>query len=181
MVSTAKNHHSLVSQDQLFGVKRLRIAQQLHLAHGPLRPDLLLHPAPRVLLDRLDQHAERRGDRAVVRDVRLVSPVVQLLDARRVAPAPQHPVAPRRDPPLLRRVVLVAVEVVFVRRRKGDGPLCEVAQADVRLHLLHELVVDQEVLERVLMDGRHDRVSALIDSVVQIPAHLYSTWKWGEY
>jgi len=109
----------------------------------------------------------------MIRDVRLVPPVVQLLHTRRVARAPQHPVAPRRDPPLLGRVVLGAVQVVLVRRRERNGALHERAQADVGLHLFRQLVVHQEALKRVLLDGRYDQVPALVDSVVQVAAHLY--------
>ena len=164
---------SYISQKQLLGVKRLRLDQQLHFAHRPLRPDFLLHLTPRVLLDRLDQHAERRRDGSVVRDVGLVPTIVQLLDARRVSCAPEHPVAPRRYPPLLGRVVFGAVQVVLVRRRERDGPFHKGAQAHVGLHFFQELIVHQKVLERVVLDGRDGRVSALIDSVVQVPAHLW--------
>src|SRR5579863_10622256 len=103
-MSTGKETNSLAhssSQDQLRGVKRLCLDQQLHLAHGPLRPDIFFHLAPRVLVDRLYQHAERRRDGTMIRDVWFVPAIVQLLDARRIARAPEHAVAPRGDPPLL--------------------------------------------------------------------------------
>ena len=163
---------SLASHDQLLRVKSLRLDQQLYLAHGPLRPHLLLHLTPRVLPNRLDQHAERRRNGTMIRDVRLVPSIVQLLDTRRIARAPEHAVAPRRDPSLLGRVVLCAVRIILVRRRKGDGALHEGAQAHVRLHFFRELIVRQQAVECVLLDGGHDHVSALVDSVVKIPAHL---------
>ena len=65
------------------------------------------------------------------------------------------------------------MQVVLVRRRERDGPFHEGAQAHVGLHFFQELVVHQKVLERVVLDGRDGRVSALIDSVVQVPAHLW--------
>ena len=94
------------------------------------------------MLDRLDQHTEPRRDGSMVRDIRLVSLVVQLLDSRRVTRAPQHPVAPRRDAALFRGIVLGAVEVVLVRRRERDGAFHEGAQTDVGLHFFRQLVVD---------------------------------------
>ena len=58
------------------------------------------------------------------------------------------------------------MEVILVRRRERDGAFHEGAQTDVGFHFFRQLVVDQEVVERVLLDGRYDRVSALVDSVV---------------
>ena len=126
------------------------------------------------MIYRLDQYTERRRDGPVVRDVRLIPLVMQQLDPRRVARTPQHPVAPRRDAALLRGVVLGAVDVVLVRRRERDGALHEGPQTDVRFHFFRQLVVHQQVLERVLLNGGYDQVSALVNSVVQVPAHLYN-------
>ena len=161
------------SQNQLLRVEVQSAFKELHFAHGPLRLDVHRHFRPRLVIDRLDQYTERRRDGAVVRDVRLIPLVVQLLDPRRVARAPQHPVAPRRVAALLRGIVLGAVDVVLVRRRKRDGTLHERAQTNVGFHFFRQLVVDQQVLKRVLLDGRYDQVSAMVDSVVQVPTHLY--------
>jgi hypothetical protein len=46
-------------------------------------------------------------------------------------------------------------------------------QTDVSFHLFRELVVDQKALIRVLLDGGYDHVPSMVNSVVQVAAHLY--------
>ena len=109
--------------------------------------DLLQRLSAAVVLYHLDSHSESSRNGTMIRYVGLVSRVVQLVHPRRIPGPPQDTVAPRRQPSLLRRIILVRVRVILVRWSKRDGPLREATEpaAAVELDLAQELIVSQEV------------------------------------
>lgn len=121
---------------------------------------------------RFDGEGSRYG--SMVRDVHFVALVVKCFHPRRITTAIQNPIAPCRNTPLLRSVVLVREAVIFISRGEGDWCLMEGAksEAPVSLHLLEQLIVVEKVLEVAGFDVGNDRLSPLVDAIVEITIEL---------
>ena len=108
----------------------------------------------------------------MIRLPRLMPPILNLLDPPH-APV-QQPIAPRRTPLLLTRVVIIRADIVLVRRRKGDGHFAERAEAEARVLAARgeELVAVEQFGQILLPDRFDDRVAwDRVDAVVQVAVH----------